>query len=478
MAALFAIAVLAALGPSRTHASAFEDALSLARSGDIDKIERTFDAQYQDFVDGKITVGQFTSPYNAFYTLDPVVLEMIAEWREAMPGSAYALVAEAGPKEHLAIVLRGEDVIGLVPRASFERAWQNWTEARELYAEALDLAPRHIRAAEGLRDVAHYLGDDIAALRSKRVLATYGSQVGLLLNELHESTPQWGGSVAKMRRLCRTIAPKVEGISVAECHARATLMLWDQPRAVRDQAIKVLRREDEEGNRFIIARELLRAGRALEALDIYDESDVWIPGSLASEFAHALNNYAVQERIVDRWLAVNPLTPRHLALKSEAQGRRGDFAGAAETIEKAMIYGETIPEVRQWRLAAMRQDKSRHEEVLGEIEDALVDTDFDPFIMDIAISTLVWANRFQYWSDGSKHSRYECRRLRILSKSFNSCARHPNRMPTLGCTDASLERVREIIAESDLDACRDKGLLERTAPAGSGIWKRPPASTP
>ena len=460
IAALFSIALSAALGPSQSHASAFEDALALVRSGDIEKIEQTFDTQYQDFVDGKITTGQFTTPYNAFYTLAPVVLEMIAEWREAMPDSAYARVAEAGPKEHLAIVLRGESVIGLVPRASYERAWQNWTEARELYAGALDIAPRHIRAAEGLRDVAHYLGDDRAALRSKRVLATYGSQVGLLLNELHESTPQWGGSVAKMRRLCFTIAPRIEDISVAECQARATLMLWEQPRAVRDEAIEVLRREDEAGNRFIIARELLQAGRAQEALDIYDASDAWIPGSLASDFAYALNNFAVQERIVDRWLAVNPLTPRHLTMKSESQGRRGDFAGAAETIEKAMIYGETIPEVRRWRLAAMMQDESRHEEVFGEFEDALVDTDFHPLIMEDAIAALVWSRRsYRYWSDGSEHSRYQCRRLRILSNAFNSCARHWDRAATLGCSDASLQRVQEIIAEADLDACRDLGPL-------------------
>jgi len=127
-----------------------------------------------------------------------------------------------------------------------------------------------------------------------------------------------------------------------------------------------------------------------------------------------------------------------------------------------MIYGETIPVVRRWRLAAMIQDESRHHEVFGDFEDALVDTDFYPTIMEMAISTLVWSSRsFRYWSGGSEHSRYECRRLPILSNPFNSCARHSQRSATLGCSDGSLQRVQEIIAEPDLEACRDIGPLRR-----------------
>ncbi|MCH8038678.1 MAG: hypothetical protein IIC53_16375 [Proteobacteria bacterium] len=462
IATLFSIALAAALGPGQSHASGEGEALWLVRGGDIEKIEQAYDAQYRDFVAGEITLFQFNTPYNVFYTLEPVVLEVVAEWRGSMPDSAYAKVAEAGFKVHLAAILRGNDVMSLVPRTSYEKARRLWTEAVELYSAALDTAPRHVRAAHGLQEAASWLGNDWAEMRAKKVLAVYGSQVSLLLTEINQSTPQWGGSVAKMRRLCDTIAPKIEDISVAECQARATLMLWDVPREERDQAVEVLRREDEEGNRFLIARELLYSGRAREALDIYDAADAVIPLSLAAVFSRALDNYAIQERIADRRLAVNPLHPRHLALKSESQGRRGDFAGAAETIEKAMIYGETIPVVRRWRLAAMIQDESRHEEVLGEFEDALVDTDFHPFIMEDAINTLVWSSRsFRYWSDGSEHSRYACRRLRILSNAFNSCALHPERNATLGCSDGSLQRVQEIIAEADLEACRDIGPLRR-----------------
>ena len=193
---------------------------------------------------------------------------------------------------------------------------------------------------------------------------------------------------------------------------------------------------------------------------MYDAVDAWIPANLAAPFARALNNYAVQERIVDRKLSINPLHPRHLALKSEAQGRRGDFAGAAESIEKAMFYGETIPEVRRWRLAAIAQDKSRHHEMLGDIEDALVDTDFHPIIMEFAIDKLVWSSlSFRYWANGTEHSHYECRRLRILSNAFNNCARHSNRAATLGCSNSSLQRVQEIIAEADFDACTGLGAL-------------------
>ena len=465
MATLIFIALAAALGPDPSHASGDAEAdeaeaLSLVRSGDIDKIEQAFESRYQDFVAGKITLIEVNSPYNAFYTLEQLVLGVVAEWRKAMPGSPHARVAEADTMLHLAAILRGEDIISQVPRTSLRKARQLWTDALTLYSEALDIAPLHLRAAYNLVTMGHNLGNRRAGLRGKRIIAVHGSEFALLLDELYESTPQWGGSVAKMRRLCDTIAPKIEDISVAECHANVTLMLWDTPREERDQAVEVLRHENEERYRFTIAKELLYSGKAKEALDIYDAADAVIPLRLAPVFSRALNNYAVQERIADRRLAVNPLHPRHLALKSESQGRRGDFAGAAESIEKAMIYGETIPVVRQWRLAAMKQDKSRHEEVLGEFEDALVDTDFHPLIMEDAIAALVWSRRsYRYWSDGSEHSRYQCRRLRILSNAFNSCARHWDRAATLGCSDASLQRVQEIIAEADLDACRDLGPL-------------------
>jgi hypothetical protein len=264
---------LGTLGPPDAGAERFENALSLVRSGDIALIEQTFAADYREFVDGKLSNADFVIPYNVFYTLDPPVLEMIGEWRKAYPESPFARVADAGPKMHLATVLRGDAVLKYVPRKSFERAWALWTEAAALYSEALDTAPQHVRAASGLRDAGHDLGDDRVALRGKRILAVHGSQIALLLNEVFESTPQWGGSEAKMRRLCDTVAPKIKDYSVSQCHARATLMLWDQPEKVREEAIAVLRREDAEGNRYTIARELLDLNRAAEALALYDEVD-------------------------------------------------------------------------------------------------------------------------------------------------------------------------------------------------------------
>lgn len=450
-----ATVIVVFLQSGQAKAGRFEDALTLVRSGDIDRIEQTFAADYQAFIDGKLSAGEFEAPYSAFSTLDPVVLDMIAQWRANYPDSAYARVAEAGPKRHLAAVLRGEDVIARTPRKSLERAQLLWTEASALLNEALDIAPQHIQAAGILESVSFYLHDNESALRAKTVLATYGSEVSLLLGVVHEATPQWGGSEAKMHRLCDELAPKIEGISVAECHARATLMLPDLSNAQREEAIEILRREDPEGNWATIARQLLYLGKAREALAKYDERDAWIPRNLANTFAVALNDYAVQERIADRWLAINPLHPRALALKSEAQGRRGDNAGAAETIEKAMIYGETIPEVRRWRFASIIEDESRREEMLGELEDALVDTDFHPLIMAFALEALVWypPERTRYWSDGTEHSNYECRRARILSHAFNGCARHSNRQGTLGCSDATLLRVQEILGEVDLHAC-------------------------
>ena len=71
IAVLFSITLSAALGSGQSRASGFEDALTLIRSGDIKNIERTFDAQYQDFVVGEISIRQFNTPYNAFLYLGP-----------------------------------------------------------------------------------------------------------------------------------------------------------------------------------------------------------------------------------------------------------------------------------------------------------------------------------------------------------------------------------------------------------------------
>jgi hypothetical protein len=64
IAVLAFVALAGALIPSQSNASGDEEALALllVRSGDIETIEQTFEAQYQDFVVGKISVFEFNSP--------------------------------------------------------------------------------------------------------------------------------------------------------------------------------------------------------------------------------------------------------------------------------------------------------------------------------------------------------------------------------------------------------------------------------
>ena len=190
-AAAIAICIAIALGTAQPHALTRHEALSLVRDGNIEEIDRAFAAEYDHFVADEIAGRDFHYPYNLFYTLEPRVLEVVEDWRRQMPDSAFAMIADADQKSHLAAILRGSEPIGLVSEKGYAQAWQLWSEARDLYAQALDMVPQHTRAASGLQDVALYLGDDTAALRGKRILATYGSQVSLLLTQLYESTPQW-----------------------------------------------------------------------------------------------------------------------------------------------------------------------------------------------------------------------------------------------------------------------------------------------
>lgn len=64
IAVLAFVALAGALIPGQSNASGDEEALALllVRSGDIETIEQTFEAQYQDFVVGKISVFEFNSP--------------------------------------------------------------------------------------------------------------------------------------------------------------------------------------------------------------------------------------------------------------------------------------------------------------------------------------------------------------------------------------------------------------------------------
>ncbi|HSF93731.1 MAG TPA: hypothetical protein VLA52_01800, partial [Thermohalobaculum sp.] len=223
------------------RAGLFEDANVLVRGGDIDAIEQTFENQYQAFLRHEIDLSDQVRPYAAFYTLDPVVVEMVPAWRAAYPDSVHARVAQANLNQHLAVVLRGDEYNHMVPRRALDQARELWSEARSLGAEALDSAPSHAAAADALSASANWLGDNVAEQRGNKVLEAFASPRGTLLDQIADSLPQWGGSVAMMRHLCDARAPQVENLSVEECQARVTLLLSDTPAPERAAAVEVLR---------------------------------------------------------------------------------------------------------------------------------------------------------------------------------------------------------------------------------------------
>lgn len=451
-------------------ADAYDDGLELVRSGDIDRIEQTFSQQYEAFAEGRLDAEELVAAYDSLYTLDPEILDTIEAWRTAYPDSAAARVAAAHPKRHLAYLLRGTDVIRLVPRESLNRAMKLNSEAATLYAEALDLAPRHVAAANGLLNVAQAIGDRDAETRAARSIAAYGSEVALLIDQLWASSPQYGGSEGMMRELCRTVAPKIKDFSPEECHARATLILRDSTTEERARAVEVLR-GNLDRHRFVVAREYLYSGRAQEGLDLYDEVGARVPGSLAEPFGDALQSFAVQERIVDKHLMANPLNPRNLAVKAEAQAARKDHEGAAKSLEKAMIYGETMPEVRAQRVRLFSYYEPRLHDFLAEAEDALGDTDLSPFVMlEVLPKAAFNAEPIRYDETGAEHDRFECRRARLLSAAIPSCSMHPNPRATAMCAPGVIQHIFGMLEDVDLDACADLGPL---TPNIEGIQDRP-----
>ena len=354
------------------------------------------------------------------------------------------------------MVVRGNRAVRDTPRNSLAMMRALYAEARPLLMLALDLEERQIFAAGIIKTEAPYLGDLSGKRRAVALLRQYDDPKSIFHSDLHSLVPQWGGSEGAMRQFCRQEVPRVETISEAECNALVTI---DMPGASVDEikaAIDTLAAEGDDHWVKCHAGALMRIHRPREALELFERYDTWIGWSDAYKIARALGDGALLKRLSERWLAINPYHPRHLASLAWALDLEGDVAGAVRVADDAMRYGATIPEVRTARMYVISKDEELKWGLLEEFEDAIARTNGHADVTDMVTAAIY--RPAQYLTDrrdGSSTPDFECRRLRIFVQHAAGCTGAGRTTPN--CSLDTLEQVVNPILELARRAgqCRD-----------------------
>jgi hypothetical protein len=177
-----------------------EEARQLVREADFETVEAVFAEHQASFNAGEITPDEFESPYWAFRTTEPRVLELADAWLAARPDSPQAVVAKTATLIHVAMVVRDNRAVRNTPRNSLAMMRALYAEACPLLMRALDLEERQIFAADMIKTVAPYLGDHSGERRAVALLRQYDDPKSIFHSDLHSLLPQWGGSSAVRRR--------------------------------------------------------------------------------------------------------------------------------------------------------------------------------------------------------------------------------------------------------------------------------------
>ncbi|MFQ5565446.1 MAG: DUF4034 domain-containing protein [Paracoccaceae bacterium] len=436
-----------------------EEARRLVREADFDTVEAAFAEHQAAFNAGEITPDEFESPYWAFRTTEPRVLELADAWLAARPDSPQALVAKAATLIHVAMVVRGNGFIRDTPRNSIAMMRGLYDEARPLLMRALDLEERQIFAADMIETAAPFLGDRSGEQRAVATLRQYDDPESIFFSDLHRLLPQWGGSEAAMRQFCRQETPRVEAVSEATCNAFVTLKMPGSSIDEIQAAIDTLAAEGDDRWVTTRAHALMRIHRERQALELYERNNYWIGWSDAEEIARALSDAALLKRLAERWLAINPYHPRHLAHLAWALDLEGDVAGAVRAADDSMRYGATIPEVRTARMFVIAKDEERKWGLLEEFEEAIAQTNAHADVTEMATAALY--RPFPYLThrkDGTPTPDFQCRRLRIFVQHAAACARIAGKTGTRrNCHPAGLQQVVMPILDEARRAgqCRD-----------------------
>lgn len=410
--------------PAMASALIRDEAYALVRDGDVEAIDSAFVKHQAAFNSRLIGPETYLWPYSVFSTTDPRALATVDAWRAAHPASPQAMVAKAAILVHLALIVRGDKFVRQTPSASMTKMHEHYVEALPLLNTALESEQRQLFSAQLLMDIAPFVGDRASEARALKLFRKIGDPKAVFLHDLTQLLPQWGGSAAAMRALCRQKSPPINGMTLAECDAVVTLKLLKADRSDLAAAIETL--ADLGDHRWVALRASTLAwlDRPREALDLLERHNFRIGWSDGWRITQALGDAKALRRISRHALLYDPYHPRHLAQLAMAQDWLGDSAAALQSADKAMRYGETIPLVRIGRMWVMSKDEDRKWGLLDEFEDAISDTDADPEVMLKVTAALVNPSRFlTHRRDRSPTLNFQCRRLRIYAQNVHSCPR-------------------------------------------------------
>ena len=447
--------------PCPSIALDLDEARRLAREPSVETIEAAFASHQAAFNAGEILPKEFERAYDAFITTGPRVLSLVDQWRSAMPESPQAMAAKAATLVHLAVVLRGNQARRLMPVNSLVKVYELYAEAHPLLIEALDLEPRQVYAASLLINMISYLGDEEAEARARIALRDYGNPEDLFFFDFNRLLSQSGGDAEQMHEFCRQNAPGIATITEDECDAVVTLRLLGVTVPEIKAALETLGAAGDDRFITLRAKTLVFLRRPREALDLYERNDRWIGWSDGWTLARALGESSALQRFSERWLAVNPHHPRHLAHLALALDSQGDFPGALKNADEAMRYGETIPEVRTTRMWVISRDEDRKCGSLEEFEDAIADTNAHPDVTEMITAALVRpAEYMTHRRDGSPIPDFECRRLRIYLQHANSCARTGSTVRN--CRPDAMQQIFGPALEEERRAGRCRDMQTKT----------------
>ena len=405
----------------------------------------------QDVVSGKKPIYARGSPYSALGRLDPKVHDFIARWRAERPNSAFAKLAEAKMHYSIGMIVRGYSYVQETPPTSMAIMYERYAKAKRLLLSALETLPDNIEAANMLDTIGQFTGDREARRRANEILARLESPESRFRGEIHDLLPQWGGSLEAAKRHCREEGPKV-GVNVEVCQARVVLLAYPRPGGI-DEALETLQREEPTRYVGLKLQTLLDLGRGEEAMALVRKYDYWVGASDAKRLGVLLKDPQVILDLTGRWLEITPLQPNVLTAAAEAYNYQGKRAEAIAAIDKAMVFGRTLPKVRAWQLNFAFQDPKKRERIFEIIWEAMDDTGWHYDIYHQVMHFIAGpSEEITHFIDGRKKTDFHCNRAAFLSALPEVCAYWRNRGTY--CRPKPYQRITKIVEGLDTSSCK------------------------
>lgn len=307
--------------------------LGLLRSRAFDELDRLLrDLDHRAVSEPQAEVDA-AHAYRAFWSANPALEGLIAEWVVHSPGAAAPLIAQAKHFARTGWVHRGGKWAEETPAARFEAMAEQHEHARQAALRALERDPRRIEAHALLVQIAG--GDQAECERAaKQGLARVPASFRIREAWLDCLLPRWGGSYGAMRRVARQAQEHED----ANPRLRLLLAAADVDRS------DTLRRQDRFAEAMALLEDALAQG---EHWRFYEER-AWTQARQ--------RRYALAVADLDRALVLNPQDPPLLLLRSRWLLASGRLAPARRDIELASEVDPADPDLPKARARLAKQE--------------------------------------------------------------------------------------------------------------------------